>query len=129
MQNLSTFDDAQQLTGIDDIVEKVERRISDLSVAYNHIHTNTMEDYYQEVVGEILYDLTVFPVDRDMADMDILDNQENVIKGLHSIASIISLFFNKEQSTVERDIIDKMNAYPIEDIRQSRTLANQNRLN
>jgi hypothetical protein len=113
---------------IEDIVKKVEQRSSDIHALFVHTCDGTMDDFYSEIMNEVVYDITVFPVERSVQQVEIQDDQKSVVRGLHHIAEIVSNAFGRSQHDVELDILERMNEYPVDDMRQSRTLYHKNLL-
>jgi hypothetical protein len=113
---------------IEDIVKKVEQRSSDIHNLFVHTRDGTMDEFYSEIVDEVIFDITIFPVERSAQQVEVQDDQKSVVRGLHHIAEIIADVFGRPQHDVELDILERMNEFPVDDVRQSRTLYHKNLL-
>jgi len=113
-----------------DLVSKIQEQCGDLSAMYSHIVNKTTEEYLAKMVQTVVLDLTLIPVVRSLKGLSgPSDDAQTVSSGFKSIAKTIANLFNKEQHEIESRIVEEMNTFPVDDVRQAYLLRFQNRLN
>jgi hypothetical protein len=114
---------------VQDVVNKLEQDLLDINQFYIHTSANSLEAYYHQMIDSVVLDLTVIPVNQQILGIVPEDDASSVNAGLICLADKLAQFFNKVPQDVELDIFNRMNTFPVDDIRQSQLLQHTNMLN
>jgi hypothetical protein len=114
---------------IQDIIDKLNIQLLDVSKYYEHTSTNSLDVYYNQLIESIVFDLTIIPVNRDIQDFDSSDSKISINAGMVKLADKLAWFFFKGHTEVEQDLVKLMNTFPVDDARNARWLRHSNMLN
>lgn len=112
---------AMPVLSVDDVVN-LASSLCDVSEKTRHIINGTEQQYYKNVIQSIVYHMTVIPVDRVVHESDESDESSDVMIAFTTISHTLADFFGKPATNVEEDMVDAMDKFPIDDVRQSRIL-------
>lgn len=118
-------EDEKQVYNVDrpldiaDVVHKVTTVIGDPQVMCGHIAAGTTADYLNASLDTIILDMTIIPVARMLNELDQEDDASSVALGFKQIATTFASLFNKDQRSIEQIMIEKMNKFPIDDVREA----------
>lgn len=113
---------------VQDVVNNLDHQLLDLNLLYTHTSLNTLEQYYQQIISDVVFNLTVIPVNQEILGLEPIDDEASVNVGLGEIAVMLARVFNKTPTAVKADVYSKMDTFPIDDTRESRRLHHANRL-
>ena len=111
-----------------DVINKIGRRTMDGDTYYDHLLDGTVDDYYKQVLTEIVTDMTVLPIERGFAGLDPIDDPIEITKAFTEMTAMVATLFGKQQKYVEEDLIRIMQLYPIDEVRFAQVLRLKNRL-
>lgn len=102
-----------------EVIDKVNHHHCSPSVMYTHITNGTLPEYYNVVLDEVIYDLAIMPVARNLHDHDNDDDQATVTAGFRQITDVLGSVFNKDGNAIFKEVVRRMNDYPIDDVREA----------
>lgn len=111
-----------------EVVDKVNKHYGHPSTMYAHIMNGTVNEYFNDVLDEVVYDLTIMPIARQLNDHAHDDDQESVTAGFRQITETLGFLFNKDDTAIFKEIIRRMNDYPVDDVREVYQLRHKNAL-
>jgi hypothetical protein len=111
-----------------DVIQRAQDIAADVSELCKHVQAGLLDEYYQWVMNELVMDLTIIPVIRAMHEVETYDDSDTVTSGFHAIANILSAMFQKDSRKVREDLIELMNEFPVDDVREAYVLRQQNLL-
>jgi hypothetical protein len=120
---------APQIIEVQDVVDKLDHLLLNVDEFYLHTSSNSLDQYYQQMIDNIVLDLTIIPVNQALLGLEPIDDVGSVNAGLLEMSGMLARFFNKTSSAVEQDVYNRMNTFPVDDIREARHLKHNNRLN
>jgi hypothetical protein len=107
------------------IVADVRQRSLDSHTFYNHVLDGTLELFYMTMLLEVVCNLLVLPVERQFLGLEPVDSETDiteVTQAIRDISLLVSTWFLKEASLVERDMLKAIQTFSAEDIREARFL-------
>ena len=119
----------KQITQMTDIVEKVRHIALNADEFHNHIVNDTVNDYYNQVILQIITDMVVLPIERVLTNNEPIEDVTEVHDGMMQIIYTLSDLFQKNPKQVTKDMNSALQKYPLEDIRMSTFLKHKRRLN
>ena len=102
-----------------DILMKVQDDLCNPHAMCKHIVAGTKSEYLVDVIGQIVMDMTIIPVARRELGLENVDDASTVSNGFHRIAGILADVFNEEQATIEQKMLETMNSFPVDDVREA----------
>lgn len=117
-----------QLTDFDQLVDKFRVILSQTSIRHSHISNNTIDSYYKGLIAEIVLDLALVPVNRQVQELDPLDDDDTLEAAFTSIAHMLSMVMAKPLTVVKRDMLKYMKTFPSSDVKTAATLKSQHLL-
>ena len=118
-----------QIVEVQDVIDKLDLQLQDIEKYYTHTSSNSLDQYYRQMIDTIVLDLTVIPVNQEILGLEPTDDAGSVNAGLAEMSGKLAKFFNKAPHSVELDVFNRMNTFPIDDTREARRLRHTNRLN
>lgn len=103
------------------IVENLEESLSTSKFQYN-------DDYYVQVLNNIVVDITMMPVHRDEDGLDPINDPESMELMFRQIVHVLAETFDKEYQDINNDLFTLIKSFPITDYRTASALRQQNRL-
>lgn len=113
---------------IEDVISKVQRQMTDGAAYYRHAKSGTLDQYYDEVLMEVITDVTLIPYERSQRGLDPVQDPTDMINGFSQIIESIAVVFNKTKPDVEGDLIKTMTEYPVEEVKSAQILRHNNML-
>lgn len=111
-----------------ELVDKVHMHHGNPSTMYRHIMNGTIKEYYSVVLDEIIYDLTIMPIARNLHGHDSDEDQQTVTAGFRRITEALGIVFNKDSGAIFKELVRRMDDYPIDDAREAYSLRYHNKL-
>lgn len=111
-----------------DVVDKVNHHYGHSKTMYDHIVNGTIDQYYEVVLDDVIYDLSIMPMARMLHDHDTEDDQASVTAGFRQITDMLGTVFNKDSTTIFKEMVKRMNEYPVDDVREAYQLRHKNAL-
>ena len=111
-----------------EVVDKVNKHYGHPSTMYAHIMNGTVNEYFSVVLDDVVYDLTIMPIARQLNDQETDDDQETVTAGFRQITETLGFLFNKDGTAIFKEMVRRMNDYPIDDVREAYQLRRKNAL-
>ena len=111
-----------------DVVDKVNHKYEHSKVMHDHITNGTITQYFEVVLDDVIYDLSVMPLARMLHDHDNDDDQASVTAGFRQITDTLGYVFNKDSTAIFKELVRRMNDYPVDDVREAYHLRHKNAL-
>jgi hypothetical protein len=118
----------QQITEIRDVVDQLDCRLADFSTYYSFSQINNSDTYYNNLIDEIILNLTIIPTNQEFLGKGVHDSTEGVTNGLNVMCERLSWFFHKSCDEVRDHLFEKMKNFPVDDVRNCRRLHLHNQL-
>src|SRR5882672_10883926 len=119
----------ESIVELDQVVEKVNKTLLDVKAFATRKQDGTLDQYYQEIITSIAFDMIVMPVQRELNEMEPLDDMSEILSTLARVANAVSMVFNKPISQVQTYLIKTTEQFPSADLRAATKLRHANRLN
>lgn len=113
---------------VQDVINKIGRRTMDGNTYYDHVLDGTVDEYYKQMLTEIVTEMTVLPIERGFAGLDPIDDPKEIAKAFTQMTAMVATLFGKQQRHVEEDLIRIMHDYPVDEVRFAQILRLKNRL-
>lgn len=111
-----------------DVVDKVNHKYGHSKVMHDHITNGTIAQYFEVVLDDVIYDLSIMPMARMLHDHDNDDDQASVTAGFRQITDTLGFVFNKDSTAIFKELVRRMNDYPVDDVREAYHLRHKNAL-
>lgn len=111
-----------------DVVDKVNHKYGHSKVMHDHITNGTIAQYFEVVLDDVIYDLSIMPMARMLHDHDNDDDQASVTAGFRQITDTLGYVFNKDSTAIFKELVRRMNDYPVDDVREAYQLRHKNAL-
>lgn len=111
-----------------DVVDKVNHKYGHSKAMHDHITNGTITQYFEVVLDDVIYDLSVMPMARMLHDHDNDDDQASVTAGFRQITDTLGYVFNKDSTAIFKELVRRMNDYPVDDVREAYHLRHKNAL-
>ena len=111
-----------------DVVDKVNHKYGHSKVMHDHITNGTIAQYFEVVLDDVIYDLSIMPMARMLHDHDNDDDQASVTAGFRQITDTLGYVFNKDSTAIFKELVRRMNDYPVDDVREAYHLRHKNAL-
>lgn len=111
-----------------DVVDKVNHKYGHSKVMHDHITNGTIAQYFEVVLDDVIYDLSIMPMARMLHDHDNDDDQASVTAGFRQITDTLGFVFNKDSTAIFKELVRRMNDYPVDDVREAYQLRHKNAL-
>lgn len=111
-----------------DVVDKVHHHYGHSKTMHDHIVNGTVAQYYEVVLDDVIYDLSIMPVARSLNDYETEDDQASVTAGFRQITDMLGTVFNKDSSAIFKEMVKRMNEYPVDDVREAYQLRHKTAL-
>ena len=111
-----------------DVVDKVNHKYGHSKVMHDRITNGTITQYFEVVLDDVIYDLSVMPMARMLHDHDNDDDQASVTAGFRQITDTLGYVFNKDSTAIFKELVRRMNDYPVDDVREAYHLRHKNAL-
>lgn len=118
----------QRPVEVDEVIRKVQRQTLDMETLTLHEMCGTTEKYYEQLLTEIVTDMTILPLTRGFAGLDPLDDGKQIEGAFVKMVGMVATLFGMPQKKVEDDLVDVMHNYPVEDVKNAEVLRRDNRL-
>lgn len=118
-----------QPLSIDELIEQVEQQACSADLFYPHYLAGTLGVFYQQTITGAVEKLMMIPIYRLDKGLPTIEESDIVAGSLTTLATLIANIVGKSPSTVEKDMMQALDEFPADDIRQSTYLRHQNRLN
>lgn len=102
-----------------DVINKVNDELCDEHIMCKHIAAGTTATYLDHVLGEVIMDMTIIPVARAILELESVDDAASVSQGFRTVAFMLSELFNMDYKSVETLMLERMNSFPIDDVREA----------
>lgn len=122
----------QQVTrtlDMSDIIQRVEHISLDAKSYKQHLDNNTLDEYYNEIIRQVITDMSTIPMYREFEGLEPIATSEEVNDGLHEVVTILAPMFSKPNESVITDLVTCMGTFPVHDLRAALYLKNKNKLN
>lgn len=113
----------------DQVIAKVNETLLDIKTFSERKQKGTLDQYYNEIITSIAYDMIVMPVQRELAELEPLEDLSEILYTLARVANAVSMVFGKPISQVQTDLIKTTEEFPSADLRKAAKLRHSNRLN
>lgn len=115
----------------EDVLENIRYQAVDVETFFSFSSKGKINDYYVQTLKHIVTDLVVLPVERKVAGLEPISDEEQEVlpEVLVEVSSMLSTLFEKDQRQVEKDLEFLILNFPTQDVQQARKLKHQNLLN
>lgn len=117
------------INSFEQVVDKVNKMLMDVQLQRYHILNGTTDQFYRDMMQQVITDVTLIPVYRgDSATVDPDVDRDDMHDAILAIVQIMAYTFGKDQRSVEKDFCAQIKMFPVEDVRTAARLKESNRL-
>lgn len=125
-----------EVASTDQLIENIQRIAVDVDTYYNHVKSGTLRDYYASIINQTAANIIFVPYfsalqhqDDDGDGINITEISRDVLGVFPEVIQTIASMFVKDADVVSNDLMTAIATCPYEDLKISKSLKRQHKLN
>lgn len=116
-------------TSIEELMQHVQSQTSDFQRLCDLFKAGTLDQTYDKLKRDTVEQLMLVPMNRLLKGLPLVEDPEVVRTCVEEIAELLAALVDKTTTDVHREMMEVINQFPADDVRQSTVLRQTNMLN